>query len=268
MWLKVVVGTSADTNQSPSLREKLAIILGDQNSPAAREAVIGAMITAPHRLQIKLAISLAEHPTGADALLTLAEQKKLSPQVIADRAVKERLAAAKVARFDERFDALTKGLAPGNAGLQKLMEERRAVFASAQTSIERGRVVFEKTCAVCHQLDGKGAVVGPQLDGVGNRGLERIIEDVLDPSRNVDPAFRPSLITLKDDKSITGLQRREEGEVLVFVDPAGKEIAVPKKEIVERCESQPSLMPANFGDALSAAEFCDLMAFLQAHGAK
>ena len=110
--------------------------------------------------------------------------------------------------------------------------------------------------------------MGPQLDGVGNRGLERIVEDVLDPSRNVDPAFRPSLITLKDDTSITGLPRREAGEVLVFVDSTGKEITVPKKEIVERRESQLSLMPSNFGEALSAAEFYDLMAFLLAHGAK
>ena len=93
------------------------------------------------------------------------------------------------------------------------------------------------------------------------------IEDVLDPGRNIDPAFRPSLVTLKDDTSITGLPRREEGAVVVFVDTLGKEITVPKKEIVERRESQLSLMPANFGEALSAAEFYDLMAFLLAHGA-
>ena len=40
-------------------------------------------------------------------------------------------------------------------------------------------------------------MVGPQLDGVGTRGLERLIEDVLDPNRNVDPAFRASHVTLE-----------------------------------------------------------------------
>jgi putative heme-binding domain-containing protein len=104
--------------------------------------------------------------------------------------------------------------------------------------------------------------VGPQLDGLGTRGLERIVEDVLDPNRNADPAFTPSLITLKDDTSITGLLRREEGEMLVFVDTLGKEVAVPKNEITERRESQLSLMPANFGEVLTVAEFHDLMAFL------
>ena len=267
-YVPVIAEILSDTNQPATLREPLAVILAEQNSPVAREAVLGVMMTASHRWQVKLAMPLAANATGAEALLALVEQKKLSPQVIADRAVKERLTAAKLPRFEERFAAVTRGLAPESAELQKLMDERRVGFASAKTSVERGRAIFQTTCAICHQLDGQGAVVGPQLDGVGNRGLERIIEDVLDPSRNIDPAFRPSLITLKDDTSITGLPRREEGEVLVFVDSLGKEVSVPKKEIAERRESQLSLMPSNFSDALEPQDFYDLMAFLLAHGPK
>jgi putative heme-binding domain-containing protein len=111
-------------------------------------------------------------------------------------------------------------------------------------------------------MGGKGAVVGPQLDGVGTRGLERLIEDVLDSNRNVDPAFRASNITLKDDTAFTGLLRREEGEVFVFADTTGKEISVRKSEIAERRESELSLMPSNFGELFSAGEFNDLMVFL------
>ena len=32
--------------------------------------------------------------------------------------------------------------------------------------------------------------IAPHLDGIGNRGLERLLEDVLDPNRNVDQLFR------------------------------------------------------------------------------
>src|SRR5439155_14860230 len=169
-------------------------------------------------------------------------------------------ASAKLPQFGERFARLTNGLASVAAELQKLIDERRAGFDADLASVDRGRAMFEKTCAVCHQIDGKGAVVGPQLDGIGNRGLERLIEDVLDPNRNVDPAFHTTNVTLKDDTAITGLLRREEGEVLVFADSTGKEITVPKKEIAERRESELSLMPSNFGDVLTAEEFYDLMA--------
>jgi len=252
----------------PSLREKIAGVLAGLNSPVARDAVLGALATAPRRQQIKLSQSLAASPPGANALLELAESKKLSPQVLADRIVKERLAAARIPKFSERFELLTKDLPSANRELQRLIDKRRADFDPEQASATRGVVVFEKSCAVCHQMAGKGAVVGPQLDGVGTRGLERLIEDVLDSNRNVDPAFRASNITLRDDTAITGLMRHEEGEVIVFADTTGKEITVRKSEIVERRESELSLMPSNFGDLLSVEEFNDLMAFLLSPGAK
>lgn len=258
----LAAGLLMDTNQSPALRQRLALLLAEQTAPVARSAVLGVLVTAPQRLQTRLALTLAGSATGAEAVLALVEQKKLSPQVILDRAVKERLAATKLPGFGSRYETLTAGVAPVSAELQRLIDERRAGFTRAAVSADRGRAVFDKACAVCHQFGGSGAVVGPQLDGVGHRGLERIIEDVLDPNRNVDPAFNPSLVTLKDDTAITGLLRREEGAVLVFVDSLGKEVTVPKSEVVERRESQLSLMPANFGETLSPEEFYDLMAFL------
>ena len=43
---------------------------------------------------------------------------------------------------------------------------------------------------------GKGNRIAPQLDGIGSRGLERLLEDTLDPRRIVDQAFRTSVLTL------------------------------------------------------------------------
>src|SRR6185436_5785269 len=129
-------------------------------------------------------------------------------------------------------------------------------------SVSMGAKVFTQNSAICHQLDGQGALVGPQLDGIGNRGAERIIEDILDPNRNVDHAFRYSTITLKDDRVITGLQRREEGEILVFADATGKEISVPRKDIIDRRESDSSLMPDNFSEIISPEDFNHLLAYL------
>lgn len=258
----------SDTDATAVFREMMANVLAGLNSPRAREAVLQALLTAPHRLQLKLAQSLAANPAGAEAVLQLAETRKLAPQILLDRAVRERLAAARLPQFRVRYAKLTAGLSPVDAEMQKLIAERLAGFDALQASPERGSVVYEKSCAACHQIGGKGAIIGPQLDGVGRRGLERLIEDVIDANRNVDPAFRTSNLTLRDDTAITGLLRREEGEVLVFADATGKEIAVPKREIVEHRESELSLMPSNFGDILTHEEFNDLMAYLLAHGAK
>ena len=104
---------------------------------------------------------------------------------------------------------LTAKLPPANAVLDALIVDRRRGFARAATSAERGLTVFTKHCATCHQLEGKGSLVGPQLDGIGNRGLDRLLEDLLDPNRNVDVAFRTTTLRLIDGRVLSGLVRRE-----------------------------------------------------------
>ena len=65
-----------------------------------------------------------------------------------------------------------------------------------------------------------------QLDGIGVRGVDRLLEDILDPNRNVDQAFRTTQLALKDGQLIAGLLLREEGEVLVLADAQGKEVRI------------------------------------------
>ena len=86
---------------------------------------------------------------------------------------------------------------------------------------------------------------------------------MLDPNRNVDPAFRYSTLILKDETVITGLQKRAEGETLYFADSTGKEIPVQKGDIKKRIETNNSLMPPNRGsDVLKLDDFNDLISFL------
>jgi len=121
-----------------------------------------------------------------------------------------KLAATNVKDLDARIAQLTKGLTPTNQKVVKLIEERRAAFPKAVTDVAAGQKVFATNCMVCHSINNTGGKVGPNLDGVGNRGTDRLMEDVLDPNRNVDPAFRYSNVFTKDGDVVTGLFRREE----------------------------------------------------------
>ncbi|MFN6049528.1 MAG: c-type cytochrome, partial [Planctomycetia bacterium] len=123
----------------------------------------------------------------------------------------------------------------------------------------------QKHCSACHQIAGKGAKIGPQLDGIGSRGLDRLLEDMLDPNRNVDQAFRQTTLTLKNGQFINGLVLREEGVLLVSADQQGKEIRVAKDQVEERKLSNVSPRPAGFVDQLSNQEFADLMAYMLAN---
>jgi hypothetical protein len=67
---------------------------------------------------------------------------------------------------------------------------------------------------------------------------------------------------MKDGKVITGLYRREAGEVIVFADMAGQEFSLSKKDIVERTASKYTLMPDHFGTVLSQNQFNSLLNYL------
>jgi putative heme-binding domain-containing protein len=251
------------TNYGPtSYREAVAEVLAGQNTPAAQAAVVVALKSFPLKTQEKFANTLAGANFSAETLLAGIEAGAISPRVLQRVGVSNRLKSSKPADWENRVKKLTANLAPADESRDKLIADRRAAYALAPGKTDDGKAVFAKACASCHRIGTEGALIGPQLDGIGQRGLERLCEDILDPNRNVDGAFRTTLLVLKDGEVTSGLFRREEGALVVLAESTGKEITVPKANIAERRDSDVSLMPENFGEALSPAEFANLMAYL------
>lgn len=236
----------------------LAQALADFQNP---KVIAEALRTAPARLQATLAEILAGSVKGARELLLAG-----SPRLLTLPAVAQKIAALPDADLHRQVEEATRDLPPANEEAAALVAARLREFlaarAAGQTDLERGRRVFDAQCALCHQLGGRGQVVGPQLDGVGNRGVERLCEDILDPNREIDPMFYLRLLTLKDGTVVSGLMRRVEGAQTVLADATGRETAVANEQIAESQEMKISLMPPTFGQTLSPQEFSDLLAFL------
>ncbi len=251
-----------DASAPDGLRQKIAQAIAESNSAEGRALVINALLRSPERAQVKFALALGTTKPGTEALLTEVESGRVSARLLQNQNLKEKLTASKADKVKERLATLTKNLTPLNDQLQKVIDQRAKAFLAAKASAANGEAVFEKNCAICHQLEGKGALVGPQLDGVGARGAERIMEDLLDPNRNVDTAFRATLFELNDGDIVSGLFRREEGELIIYAETTGQELSLPKKNVKSRSPSELSLMPENLAEALTPAEFNNLIAFL------
>ena len=146
--------------------------------------------------------------------------------------------------------------------LDRLIAERVAIAGTNSPDLDRGEGLFATHCAACHRLAGEGGLIGPQLDGVGSRGLARLAEDILDPNRNVDAHFRLTALTKKDGSVIGGFVASESGEVIHLLDAAGQSHRVLKSEVTSTGVSSHSLMPANFGEILKPEEFRDLAGWL------
>jgi putative heme-binding domain-containing protein len=258
----VLGGVLGDAKSPIGLREQAANLLAQANQSQTRTELLAVLPAAPARLQTVIAAGLAGNAAGAEKLLEAVKTGKASARLLQNPLVARRLEASKLSRVRERIAELTAGLPPAGQEVQDLLNRRRAAFLKAKTDAALGAQVFTKSCAICHQVGGQGAKIGPQLDGVGVRGLDRLLEDVLDPNRNVDQAFRLTTLTLKNGQIVSGLLLKEEGAVLVLADAQGKEVRVQKDAVDERSTSQVSPMPGNFVDQVSEADFNNLLAYL------
>jgi putative heme-binding domain-containing protein len=227
------------------------------------DKIIGAgMKVATAAEQLRLAESLASDKPGTEVLIVAIESGAAAARLLTRPSVKEKLAAIGNVSQRERIAKLTASLPDESAELAKLIAQRKNDYLKSSGSHAAGIELFQKNCAACHQIGGKGEQVGPNLDGIGGRGLDRLVEDILAPNRNVDVAFRSTNITTKDGKVLSGLIKRTEGAALVLVDGQGKEILLPTASIDERTKSTISPMPANFGETLSDQQLRNLLRYL------
>lgn len=138
------------------------------------------------------------------------------------------------------------------------------------------RIFFHPTltrCATCHRHNGRGVVVGPDLSAVGaGPGADTIwlLEQLLEPNREVAPQYFPWKLDLADGNSFTGIALRKGGRSgkEFYRDITGSEQAILKSDIVARQEIKSSLMPPGLILNLTPGELRDLVAFLQASGVR
>jgi putative membrane-bound dehydrogenase-like protein len=253
-------------NGSNLLRRTAAELLGTAKaSPDARTALVAAVPTASADLTLALAAALAKSDAGAAELVDLAAAGRVRPALLKHR----HLVLAFEARPPElraRVAALTRDLPPEDARLDALIAQRlgAAGAASAKADATRGAELFQRHCAACHRFKDSGGNLGPSLDGIGSRSLPRLVEDILDPSRNVDPAFRLTTVTLHNGETRSGLNLRESADRIQLTDPAnGQDATLPRGEIAAIAASPVSPMPAAFDSVLSESEFFDLLEFLR-----
>ena len=261
----VVGGMLRDAGAPLGLREQAANLLGQSGNEKARGVLIEALAVAPSRLQGGIAEALASSREGAQTLLEALEAGKASARILQSRGAELKLRNALGVAIEEPVARLLGSLPPADAAIQALIEERRPRFEAAAADGGRGAAVFKQHCAACHQIGGEGGRVGPQLEGIGVRGADRLMEDTLDPNRNVDQAFRSITLALDDGRVVTGLPLREEGVIVILADSKGEEVRVEKERIEERIEGNSSLMPANLAEQISESDYYDLLQFLLEH---
>ena len=125
-----------------------------------------------------------------------------------------------------------------------------------------GKAVFKRECSKCHLLEGVGVELGLPLDTIGNRGPETIFLAVLDPNREVNPAYLNYIIVTDDGLSITGMITSETATSITFKRAEGETDTVLRADIDELVNTGQSIMPEGQEKTLTRQELADVIAYL------
>ena len=124
-----------------------------------------------------------------------------------------------------------------------------------------GRRVFEFACASCHQLNGTGGTLGPNLSGAARDNLDYLLENILTPNATVADEYRLVTLTLKDGRTLAGFIRGRTPQTL-RVQTLTELVAVAADDVAKEERAATSLMPAGLLEALDAFQARDLIAYL------
>ncbi len=167
------------------------------------------------------------------------------------------------------FDWFAKEHAAAAAELDRLSsvnaaawEERLAQVNFDNGDLKRGLAVFQqKACHRCHQ---GGSRLGPDLAGAAQRfSRADLFTAIIEPSRNVAPLYRTTLITTRSGKTHLGLIVYESPDGTLLQTSPDTTVRITGDEMLQRQMSQQSLMPTGLLNDLSDQNLADLYAYLQ-----
>jgi putative membrane-bound dehydrogenase-like protein len=151
---------------------------------------------------------------------------------------------------------------PTNPDRKKVLDDHQAVLTMAGDRV-RGKAVFGKRCAACHQLEGVGHVVGPDLASMANKSPSVLLIAILDPSQAVDNRYLQYIAATKDGRVHNGILARETQGSITLKNQDGKEQVILRSELDELRSTGKSLMPEGFEKDLNKQELADLIAYLR-----
>jgi putative heme-binding domain-containing protein len=147
---------------------------------------------------------------------------------------------------------------------------RAAVMEKFKTALSlagdaaRGKQVFTVTgCIACHQLDGTGLPVGPDLRSVVSHVPEKLLSSILDPSAVIEPGFTAYHGTLKSGEQLYGIVATETSGSITMRLPGNVLRSVLRSEIDGLKSTQSSLMPDGLEALFTPQSLADLIAYLK-----
>jgi putative heme-binding domain-containing protein len=250
--------------KQPDLVKLAALdVLATHETTAVTSALIAAYPTASQDVKHRIRDILFSRPGSALIFLQRVDDGKLGHDDIPIDQLR-RLSL----HNNEQINALVHkhwgNIGPGSSE-EKLATMRRFNndLRAGTGNPAAGKLLFEKNCAVCHQLFGHGNHVGPDLTIANRADRAALLGNIVDPSAVIRREFMNYVVTTSSGRVLTGVVAEQDAASVTIVDANNQRTRISRNEIDDLHESDVSLMPERLLEKLAPQELRDLFAYVQ-----
>ncbi|MFM7151173.1 MAG: neutral/alkaline non-lysosomal ceramidase N-terminal domain-containing protein, partial [Gemmataceae bacterium] len=213
--------------ETPSVQGAAIQALGSLSASESADALLSRWKNLTPNTRNQVLDVLLGRRVWREKLLTALEKKQLASSQI-DAARRQRLLSDSDAGIRERATRLLASSAGG---------DRRAVVVSHAPALRlpgdvgRGKAVFSRACASCHRLENVGHDVGPDLAALANKTPPYLLQEILDPNRNVDSRYLQYIAVMATGQSHSGLLAQETATSLTLRMQDGRTITLLRNNV-------------------------------------
>jgi alcohol dehydrogenase (cytochrome c) len=189
------------------------------------------------------------------------------------RSIRSGVPGTQMAGFPGLSDADTWRLVTYLRSLQPGSAATRSDAAPPAGDASAGEALFFGTaqCAGCHEVNGRGGIVGPDLSGAARYGPDTLRRKLLEPNNPLaamgrgnrsGPAPTTVVVKTKDGGEIRGVRKNEDTFSLQMVDLSGRLHLLDKRTLGSVAIENRSLHPPDYATRLSSTDVGNLVAFL------
>lgn len=149
-------------------------------------------------------------------------------------------------------------------------EKLKTVIQSYQEALSlngkasEGKKVFQKNCAVCHQIGGKmGRAYGPDLGTVHAWAPADIMTNILDPNRSISHGYDTWEVALNNGETAQGVISAETPTAITLSNVDGQAKNIARQDIESLKALGISAMPVGLEEKISKQQMADLLVFLK-----
>ncbi len=163
----------------------------------------------------------------------------------------------------ESVRTLARSVLDAVGGNRKSIVDNYQAALKLEADAGRGKLVYAKTCSVCHRAGVEGHAVGPDLASTQNKSLDDLLIALMDPNREAQPAFVNYTAETADGKVFTGIVAAENAASVTLKRAEAKEDVLQRENLESLTSTGLSLMPEGLDKDLTKQQVADVLAFIK-----